>query len=67
MILWLVSYMLLSKTYPLLIKRIWTTILDHVPDAPTIFPVVKQAKVDSDTALSASAQCALDYALRLSK
>ena len=32
------------KTHPLLIKRKGTTLLDR---APTIFPVVKLAKVDS--------------------
>jgi len=37
------------KTHPLLFKRIWTTLLDHVPGVPTIFPIVKLAKVDSDT------------------
>jgi len=37
------------KTHPLLIKRIGTTILDHAPGTLTIFPIVKLAKVDSDT------------------
>ena len=37
------------KTHPLLIKRIGTTLLDHAPGAPTICPIVKLAKVDSDT------------------
>ena len=36
------------KTHPLLIKRIGTTLLDHALGEPTIFPVVKLAKVDSD-------------------
>ncbi len=39
----------MPKTHPLLIKRIGTTLLDHAPGAPTVFPVVKLAKVDSDT------------------
>ncbi len=39
----------MPKTNPLLIKRIGTTLLDHARGAPTVFPVVKLAKVDSDT------------------
>jgi len=34
--------------HPLLIKRIGTALLDHAPNALTIFPVVKLAKVDLD-------------------
>ena len=37
----------MPKTHPLLIKRIGTTLLDHAPGAPTIFPIVKLAKVDT--------------------
>ncbi len=37
------------KTHPLLIKIIGTTLSDHAPGAPTVCPVVKLAKVDSDT------------------
>ncbi len=39
----------MPKTHTLLIKRIDTTLLDHAPGAPTVFPVVKLPKVDSDT------------------
>ncbi len=38
----------MPKTHPLLIKRIGTTLLDHAPGAPTVFPIVKLAKVDLD-------------------
>jgi len=37
------------KTHQLLIKRIETTILDHALVRRQFFPVVKLAKVDSDT------------------
>ncbi len=43
----------MPKTHPLIIKRIGTSLLDHVPGAPTVFPVNKLAKVD----------CALDNVL----
>ncbi len=36
----------MPKTHPLLIKRIGTTLLDHVPGALTVFPMVKLGKVD---------------------
>ncbi len=39
---------IMPKTHPLLIMRIGTTLLDHVPGATTIFPFVKLAKVDLD-------------------
>jgi len=41
------------KTHPLLIKRIETTLLGHGSGAQAIFPVIKPAKVYSDTHLSA--------------
>ncbi len=40
----------MPKTHPWLIKRIGTTLLDHAPDAPTVFYIVKLEKVDSDMA-----------------
>ncbi len=40
---------IMPKTHPWFIKRIGTTPLDNAPCAPTIFSVVKLAKVDSDT------------------
>ncbi len=40
----------MPKTHPLLIKRIGTTILDHVLGTLTVFLVVKLTEVDSDTA-----------------
>ncbi len=52
-----------AQNTPLLIKRIGTTLLDHAPDAPTVFPIVILAKVDSDTAYSAPAPFALDMRL----
>lgn len=33
--------------YPLLIKKIETTLLDHALGMPTVFSVIKLAKVDS--------------------
>ncbi len=38
------------QKYPLLFKRIGTTRLDHAPGRADRFPVVKLAKLDSDTA-----------------
>jgi len=37
------------NAHPLLIKRIETTFLNHALGTQTIFPVIKLAKVDSDT------------------
>jgi len=37
-----------KKKKPTYFKRLETTLLDHVPGV-TIFPVIKLAKVDSDT------------------
>ncbi len=37
------------KKHPLLIKRLGTTRLDHAPGRADRFPVVKLAKVGSDT------------------
>ncbi len=42
---------IMPKSHPLLIKRIGTTLLDHVPGAQTVFTIVKLAKVDSDMLL----------------
>ncbi len=38
-----------QKKHPLLIKRIGTIRLDHAPGHADRFPLVKLAKVDSDT------------------
>ncbi len=40
----------MPKTHSLLIKRIGTTLLDHVLGTLTVFLVVKLTEVDSDTA-----------------
>ncbi len=34
------------QTHPWFIKRIGTFLLDHAPGAPTIFSIVKLAKMD---------------------
>ncbi len=36
----------IPKTHPLLIKTIETSLLDHAPDVPAVFPIIKLAKVD---------------------
>ncbi len=48
----------LSRRNTKIIKRIGITILDYALGTPTVFPVVKQEKVDSNT------PCALDHVLR---
>jgi len=56
---------IMPKTHPLLIKRIGTAVLDNVPGASTIFPVVKLVILSGfGHALSAPVSCSLDDALR---
>ncbi len=47
--LWSVYFTLHPNKRPLLIKIIGTTRLDHTPGRTDRYPVVKLAKVDSDT------------------